>query len=180
MYLLVCLIVCSNEFTHYAQQHRCHNVTNSNNTELIIKLACVFYTMLLQDEGYTVRYYILSCGISTYYRVWLIITVAYKLVIHFVGAVLAILSRKAKVDPFNDSKYTALIVYTSCMILTLTLVIQLTTPNHVNIHTLSWTMLVFGGSCIILGLTFLPKVSQLISSFDPFFWSFTMLFKNYA
>ena len=113
----------------------------------------------LQEEGYTVRYYIWSCGISTYYTVWLIITVLYKLIIHFVGAVLAFVSRKAEVDPFNDAKYTAIIVYVSCVILFLTLVINLTTPSYVNIHTLSWTMLVFGGSCTILGLTFIPKVT---------------------
>ena len=118
------------------------------------------FLILPQEEGYTVRYYIWSCGISIYYQVWLFITVIYKLIIHIVGAVLAFASRKAKVDPFSDAKYTAIIVYVSCVILILTLVINLTTPDYVNIHTLSWTMLVFGGSCTILGLTFIPKVRQ--------------------
>ena len=137
----------------------------------------MLHTLLIlpQEEGYTVRYYIWSCGISTYYQVWLFITVFYKLVIHFVGAVLAFFSRKAKVDPFSDSKYTAIIVYVSCVILFLTLVINLTTQSYVNIHTLSWTMLVFGGSCTVLGLTFIPKVVQTRKSLC-FIFSMSTLF----
>ena len=82
----------------------------------------------------------------------------YKVIIHVIGLVLAFLTRKVKVDTLNDSKYSAAIIYSSCVMLIIATIIILSLRRH-NLYAGIWTSLVFVQVCVFLGLTFIPKVS---------------------
>ena len=79
------------------------------------------------------------------------------MIIHVIGLVLAILTRKIKIDSLNDSKYSTAIIYCSCFLLIL-LTISNFAVSGLNRSTAVWTLFVFIGVCIFLGLTFIPKV----------------------
>ena len=83
----------------------------------------------------------------------------YKVIIHAIGLVLAFLTRKVKIDALNDSKYSAAIIYSSCIMLSLAVVV-IVSLNRQNLYAGIWTSLVFVQVCVFLGLTFIPKVSH--------------------
>ena len=112
-----------------------------------------------QDEGYTVTHVYFSCGISPIFIVYLALVMTYKVIIHVIGLVLAFLTRKVKIDPLNDSKYSAAIIYSSCIMLFLAVVL-IVSLNRQNLYAGMWTSLVFVQVCVFLGLTFIPKVSH--------------------
>ena len=84
----------------------------------------------------------------------------YKVTIHIIGLVLAILTRKVKIDPLNDAKYSAAIIYCSCFIIVLVIVTVFALYDvYVNVYAGVFTSVVFMEVCLFLGLTFIPKVS---------------------
>lgn len=83
----------------------------------------------------------------------------FKLVVHVAGIVVAIIIRKVDVDPLNDAKYTVAIIYLSCATLVLFLVLTVFTDPYINIYTVVWSTIVAIATSVILGLTFIPKVS---------------------
>ena len=85
---------------------------------------------------------------------------AYKVIIHVIGLVLAFVTRKVEIDPLNDSKYSAAIIYSSCIMLFLAVVI-IVSLNRQNLYAGIWISLVFVQVCVFLGLTFIPKVSHM-------------------
>ena len=113
----------------------------------------------LQDDGYTVTPRIITCGLSTIYTIYFSLALVYKVVIHIIGLVLAFLTRKVKVDPLNDSRYSAIIIYCSCFMLVLAVVVVFALSG-VNVYAGVWTSLVLVEVCVFLGLTFIPKVKH--------------------
>ena len=93
------------------------------------------------------------------YVIYTSLTIAYKLIIHVIGLILAFMTRKVNIDPLNDSRYSAALMYFSCVALTLAvLFIFLIREN--NIFAPIWTTFVLLEVCAFLGLTFFPKVCQ--------------------
>ena len=91
--------------------------------------------------------------------VYLSLSVAFKLIIHVIGLTLAFMTRKVKIDPLNDSRYSAALMYFSSVVVILGLLfIYLVRGN--DIFAPVWTTLVLLEVCAFLGLTFFPKVCQ--------------------
>ena len=114
---------------------------------------------IFQDDGYTVTHRIITCGLSTTYIIYFSLALVYKVIIHIIGLVLAFLTRKVKVDPLNDSRYSAAIIYCSCVMLVLAVIVVFALSG-VNVYAGVWTSFVLIEVCVFLGLTFIPKVSK--------------------
>ena len=102
------------------------------------------------------------CGTSIYFTVFLALTVLFKIVLHVIGLVLAFLTRKVEVDALNDAKYSATIIYFSTFILILILITNPVVANNPNLDDAVWTIFVFIMIFMFLGLTFIPKVSNVV------------------
>ena len=118
---------------------------------------CALHNYGPQEQGYTVTHLIISCGFSTVFIIYFSLGLAYKVIIHVIGLVLAFLTRKVKIDTLNDSKSSAAIIYSSCLMLILATVVVFVLTG-VNAYAIVWTTLVFAEVCVFLGLTFIPKV----------------------
>ena len=123
---------------------------------------CILLYYCIQEQGYTVVSDILTCDSSSlYYLIYLGFVIIYKVIIHVMGLVLAFLTRKVKIDPLKDSKYSAAIIYCSTVLLALGVVIIIfLATDKIIIYSGVWTTLVFVEVCVFLGLTFIPKVNQ--------------------
>ena len=123
------------------------------------ELQITFLLSSIQAQGYTVVNNIIVCGNSSiYYIIYISLTIAFKLVIHVTGLILAFVTRKVKIDPLNDSRYSAALIYVSTLFLLASLVIFFLVEDN-NIYAAVWTTYVLAEVCVFLGLNFIPKVS---------------------
>ena len=113
----------------------------------------------MQENGYTVTHRIITCGLSSTYIIYFSLALVYKVIIHIIGLVLAFITRKVKIDPLNDSRYSAAIIYSSCVLLIVATIV-IFALSGVNVYAGVWTSFVFVEVCVFLGLTFIPKVSE--------------------
>ena len=98
------------------------------------------------------------CGnTSTLFFVYISLTYVFKLIIHIIGLILAFLTRKVKIDPLNDSRYSAVLIYISFGLLIVSVVIVLLVEEN-NTYAGVWTTFVLAEVCVFLGLNFIPKV----------------------
>ena len=98
------------------------------------------------------------CGNSSiHYLIYLALIISFKLVIHIIGLVLAFLTRKVKIDPLNDSRYSAILIYFSCVLLVIAIVIFILLEDN-NLYAGIWTTFVLIEVCLFLGFNFIPKV----------------------
>ena len=118
----------------------------------------------LQENGYTITHHVVTCGLSSTYIIHFSLVLMYKVIIHVIGLVLAFLTRKVKVDPLNDSRYSAAIIYCSCVMLVLATIVVFALSGA-NVYAGVWTSLVFVEVCVFLGLTFIPKVNVCVAAF---------------
>ena len=65
-------------------------------------------------------------------------------------------------DALNDAKYSATIIYYSTFILILILITNPVVANNPNLDDAVWTIFVFIMIFMFLGLTFIPKVSDVV------------------
>ena len=115
----------------------------------------------MQEDGYTVTHHIITCGLSSTFIIYFSLAIGYKIIIHVIGLVLAFITRKVKIDPLNDSRYSAAIIYSSCVMLFLAIiVVSVAYPSRMNVYAGIWTTVVFVEACVFLGPTFIPKVSE--------------------
>ena len=54
---------------------------------------------------------------SVYHIIYISFTIAFKLIIHVIGLILTFMTRKVNIDPLNDSRYSAALIYISCVLL---------------------------------------------------------------
>ena len=107
------------------------------------------------------KYFVIGCGETIYFPLYVMMTIAYKLVLHSVALVLAFLTRKIKVDVLNDYRYnTAIIIASSLLLLAVCIAIP---PlfDFINWSDAVWAIIVFLVTSVYLGLTFIPKVGLL-------------------
>jgi hypothetical protein len=128
-------------------------------TELIFNFESSPINSILQAQGYTVVNNIIVCGNSSILYIYVSLTIAFKLVIHVTGLILAFVTRKVKIDPLNDSRYSAALIYISTLFLFGSLVIFLLVEDN-NTYAAVWTTYVLAEVCVFLGLNFIPKVSH--------------------
>ena len=100
------------------------------------------------------------CGnTSTLFFVYISLSYVFKLIIHVVGLILAFLTRRVKIDPLNDSRYSAILIYISFGFLIGTVIIVLLVEEN-NTYAGVWTTFVLAEVCVFLGLNFIPKVRK--------------------
>ena len=97
-----------------------------------------------------------------FYRLYLVATITFKLVLHAVGLVLAFLTRNIKVDILNDYRYNVAIIIASSIFMVVICIALPTLSIFVDVFNLVWGVLVLLVTFIYLGLTFIPKVCKLI------------------
>ena len=92
------------------------------------------------------------------YEVYLVLTVLYKIVLHVIGLILAILTRKVEIDVLNDYKSTSVIVYCSSVTIVVLIVLASVLADNPNADEIGFATLLFVTVAMYLGLTFIPKV----------------------
>ena len=101
------------------------------------------------------------CGnTSTLFFVYISLTYVFKLIIQIVGLILAFLTRKVKIDPLNDSRYSAILIYISFGLLIVSFIIVFLVEDN-NTYAGVWTTFVLAEVCVFLGLNFIPKVKLI-------------------
>ena len=88
------------------------------------------------------------------------LSVTFKLINHITGLVLAFLTRKVKIDPLNNSKFLAIVIYVSTVFLVVALVIIFVVEES-DTYAGIWTTFVLIEVCMFLGMNFIPKVKFL-------------------
>ena len=134
------------------QLHACHFTNRQSDT-------CNHKSFFLQEQGVVQNFFSINCGLSIFFPIFVGIAIAYKLILHILGLVLACLIRKVKVDVLNDSRETVAIIYSSTVLLIVASLIVLVLNDSVNVVNIAWSVVVFLVSLVHLGLTFIPKVS---------------------
>ena len=104
------------------------------------------------------NYYVIGCGNTIYFHIFIATTILYKLVLHAIGLVLTFYTRNVEVDVLNDYRYnTAIITVSSLLFLAVCLTVPLLF-DYINWDDAVWAVNVFLLISVYLGLTFIPKV----------------------
>ena len=101
-----------------------------------------------------------SCGNSFYYTIYLVLTIAYKFLLHTVGLVLAFLTRNIQIDVLNDYHYNTIIIIISSIML-LAIFPQIILVEYPFVLEVIWGLIIFIATSSYLGLTFVPKVRKI-------------------
>lgn len=88
----------------------------------------------------------------------------YKVIIQVVALVLAFLTRKVKVKGLDDSKYIAVIVYITSIVLAILILSEYTLKEFINARAVIFSTGVIVSSTCILGFVFIPKVHSDLGS----------------
>ena len=115
----------------------------------------------LQEQGVTEVFCAFRCSVDNFIIVWLILSAAFKVLIHLPAIVLAFLTRRVKVDALNDYKPTLAIIHISTVLNVLLMVTLFAFATFQNAAAVSSSTLIFLNSMFFLGLTFIPKVSWI-------------------
>ena len=105
------------------------------------------------------RFFVVACGHTVFYEVYIGLTIAYKLVLHVISLVLVCLTRNINVKVLNDYYYNTAIIICSTLIL---IVVCAAVPPLFDFATWSnliWVIIIFLLITVYLSLTFVPKVS---------------------
>ena len=130
--------------------------------------ACELYCYDKQENEVQEIYYEVTCGTTWYYYLWVSLTILYKFILNAAGLVLAFRNRSVPLKSLNDSTFSAIIIYVSSALLTMTVLNQAMRDNtlDVNIAELMYSIFVVLMSANFLGLTFISKVRSLYSLRD--------------
>ena len=83
----------------------------------------------------------------------------YKGLLQVIALILAFGTRKVKVKGMDDSKYIAVAIYITSIVLAVTTVSTYTLMDYVNVYPAVVGMGFLLGTTMILGLVFVPRVS---------------------
>ena len=112
-----------------------------------------------QKQGVMEIFFHLRCDSSSiFFDIFIGGNILYKLILHVIALVLALLIRKVEVDVLNDSRETVIVIYASTILLvTISLVIVVLRPPF-EILSLAYSIIIFLITTTYLGLTFITKV----------------------
>ena len=113
--------------------------------------------------GITVQHFILVCGNSLAENVLSGVTVSIKLIMHIIAIVLSIRIRNVKIDVINDTKESQAIVYISTVLILSLMACSFTLEGFANAYGIGIGVCVYLESITFLGLTFIPKVHNMLS-----------------
>ena len=104
-----------------------------------------------------VQYYVQKCD-GRNSLIWIIIAYGYILLTQLASIFLAFRTRKVKVKVLNDSKYIALIIYITSVIVTVMIIGAVTLDNYINADAAVFSGLILTFTTVVLTLVFVPKV----------------------
>ena len=104
------------------------------------------------------NYFVIGCGKTIYFPLYIGLTIIYKLILHAVALVLAFLTRNIKVDVLNDYRYNTVIIVISSLLLVAVCIAIPPLFDFINWFDIVWASIVFLIISVYLGLTFVPKV----------------------
>ena len=90
--------------------------------------------------------------------IWIIIAYGYILLTQLVSIFLAFRTRKVKVKVLNDSKYIALIIYITSVIVTVMIIGAVILDDYINADAAVFSGLIMAFTTVVLSLVFVPKV----------------------
>lgn len=121
-------------------------------------LSPTFY--FLQDSGIVEIYKVWQCYNGSPPLIIDIIIFFYLILLQFLGIILAIQTRKVKINALNDSKSITALIYISSIVLIVIFLVSFLLRGCINVS----TPLLSGGiiclATIFLAITFVPKVSR--------------------
>ncbi len=124
--------------------------------------AFLIVIILFQDLGVQEEHYIYECYDLSSTPAYLdILVFAYLALLQVVGIILAFQTRKVKISALNDSKFVAVLIYTSSIVLVVLFLFKLLLNGYINIQAT-----IFYGGILIMAATFLllmfvPKVQAI-------------------
>lgn len=117
---------------------------------------------VLQDSTQIIiQYHNLVC-LGPQYFIWLVVIYGYLFLTQAVAVILAFRTRKVKIKALNDSKYLTIIIYLSTVIITVMIICVPALDNFLDIDAAVFGGLIMLFATVVLGLTFIPKVSKFI------------------
>ena len=118
------------------------------------------------------QYYVQKCD-GRNSLIWIIIAYGYVLLTQLASIFLAFRTRKVKVKVLNDSKYIALIIYITSVIVTVMIIGAVTLDNYINADAAVFSGLILTFTTVVLTLVFVPKVCvrQWTHSQAPTLWN---------
>ena len=118
---------------------------------------------VFQEIGVTEVYVNFVCGNPVSEYVLVAVEVASKLAMHTIAIVLAVRTRKVKVDAVNEAKEIHAIVYISTICVTIIGISFFTLDGYPDVYGSVITVAVYVECFSFTGLIFVPKVSYLIN-----------------
>ena len=123
----------------------------------------MFFFVSIQPLGIRQQFFVLVCyEASSPNFFWQIFIFAYLVVLQIIGIILSFQTRKVKIQGLNDSKYIAMIIYISSIVIVVLALVTFSLRTYINIGTGIFVAGIFILTTIFLAFIFLPKVSILI------------------
>jgi len=117
----------------------------------------VLFLVSSQVRGVEYHYYIYICT-STARDVTLGVLYGYKAVLQAVTLVMALKTRKVKVQGLNDYREVIFATYLTCLVVVIIIIVHYTLKDEMNSFTAITSLSYFTGATAIIVLVFVPKV----------------------
>ena len=113
----------------------------------------------MQENQLINDYYTYICE-SRSRDIWLGIVFGYKAVLQIVAIFLAFGTRKVTIKGLDDSKYIAMAIYVTSVVLAVMIISNVTLNDYINFYASLYSVCLLSISTIIIVLVFLPKVRK--------------------
>ena len=121
--------------------------------------------------GVEIQYIMYNCTLKIWEELLVVLIWIYLFFMKLISLWLAFKTRNVKITALNDSKYIAIIVYITMLLLVLGAIVYFAPYDHVIIFVVLFSSLTYISMTAILGLTFLPKVIYWLTHFHNCFVS---------
>ncbi len=132
--------------------------------QLLILISC-----FTQDDGIRIEFCAWECYNSMLPFFWVAMEYVYLFLLQAVAVVLAFKTRKVKIKELNDSKSVACIIYVTTIVMSVLMIITFASDGYIIVTEALFSGGIMLATAVFLGLTFIPKVWILSSTFPPSF-----------
>ena len=114
-----------------------------------------------QEQEIETMYFIFTCSTHRWIRLLSFgLLYPYKGVLYVCSFYLAVKTRKIKIKGLNGAKYIAASVYSTSIILAMTIIASIVLTNYINAYAAVYSFGFWLLNSLMLGLLFIPKVSM--------------------
>ena len=117
----------------------------------------------LQIRGVEYHYFIYICS-STGRDIMLGVLYGYKALLQVATVVMALKTRKVKVQGLDDYREIVMATYFTCFVLVIILIVNYTVEDQINTFTAVTSLSIFIGTTAIVVLVFVPKVTYRVAN----------------